>query len=316
MKRWGMLLVCLFAVHVAGAQEQNQEEKAKIKEIKLSGNYYFADVTMSKAKDALELALRNLVLTVQSELSVGKEIEPRVKEKWQHIILPRADKQWVFAYIYKGDVDEKFSGQKVTGEKKDTLVVVPVEKDTLRDVPVVKDTVVNVGDVDTTRDTEQVKTVVVPKDSVGSDTVQKVAPPAVKADTSREIQRVTDTVVIVQKDTVVINRRDTVVVREIVKEEKPRTTGNPMLDHILTFKKIDGLQRYFVQKKEEGKLMFGKLSSVVKPEKCYMVIFSRAGDVIAILDKGAGARRNLTKGTDGDHLDNYKGQGKVWFQLY
>jgi len=311
-----MLLVCLFAVHVAGAQEQNQEEKAKIKEIKLSGNYYFVDVTMSKAKEALELAFRNLVLTVRSELSVGKEIEARVKEKWQHFVLPRADKQWVFAYIYKGDVDEKFSGRQTAGEKRDSLVTDSVKKDTLRDVPVVKDTVANVGDAGTTRDAEQVKAVVAPKDSVGSDTVKEVAPPVVKTDTSREIQRVADTVVIVQKDTVVVNRRDTIVVREIVKEEKPRTTGNPTLDRILTFKKIEELQRYFVQKKEEGKLMFGKLSSAVKPEKCYMVIFSRAGDVVAILDKGAGARRNLTKGTDGDHLDNYKGQGKVWFQLY
>ena len=95
MRRWGVFLICLFFAHVANAQEQNEEEKAKIKEIKLSGNYYFADVTMDKVKDALELALRNLILGIQSDLSVGKEIEPRVEAKWQHIALPRAGKQWV-----------------------------------------------------------------------------------------------------------------------------------------------------------------------------------------------------------------------------
>lgn len=295
MRRWGVFLICLFFAHVANAQEQNEEEKAKIKEIKLSGNYYFADVTMDKVKDALELALRNLILGIQSDLSVGKEIEPRVEAKWQHIALPRAGKQWVFAYIYKGDVDSTFSGQKMAVEKKDTLVTVPpVTKDSLPDIPVARDTAVTTVQTDTTGNTGQVQT----------------------TDTSYEVQRVTDTVVVVQKDTVVVSRRDTVVVREIVKEEKPRGTGNAMLDHILTFKKIDELQRYFVQQKEKGKLMFGKLSTAVTPEKCYMVVFSRSGEVIAILDKGNGTRRNLTQGTDDDRLENYKGQGKVWFQLY
>ena len=100
MKRLYLFFLCLFVLHVAGAQEQYQEEKAKIKEIKLSGNYYYADVTMDKLNDARELALQNLILGVQSDLSVGKEIIPRIKEKWQHIALVRENKQRVFAYIY------------------------------------------------------------------------------------------------------------------------------------------------------------------------------------------------------------------------
>ena len=99
MTRLYLFFLCLFVLHVAGAQEQYQEEKAKIKEIKLSGNYYYADVTMDKLNDARELALQNLILGVQSDLSVGKEIIPRIKEKWQHIALTRENKQRVFAYI-------------------------------------------------------------------------------------------------------------------------------------------------------------------------------------------------------------------------
>lgn len=304
MKRFYLFLLCLFTLHVAGAQEQYQEEKAKIKEIKLSGNYYYADVVMDKLNDARELALQNLVLAIQSDLSVGKEIIPRIKEKWQHIALTRENKQRVFGYIYKGDVDEKFAGQKagagVTAgkepekepeAKKDTLAVVPG-----KEVTVDKDAAVG---------EEREKEVAEVKEENVADAVKEV-----------ERQRVTDTVVLVQKDTVVITRRDTVVVREIVKEEAPRGTGNAMLDKILTFRKVDELQRYFAEQKEKGKLMFGKLSSVVTPEQCYMVVFSRSGEVTAILGKGTTTRRNLTKGTDGDRLENYPNQGKVWFQLY
>ena len=293
MKRLYLFFLCLFVLHVAGAQEQYQEEKAKIKEIKLSGNYYYADVTMDKLNDARELALQNLILGVQSDLSVGKEIIPRIKEKWQHIALMRENKQRVFAYIYKGDVDEKFAGQKADSDV--------VEQDTLAGIPV-KD-VVSAGD--TTASGERGGVAVVAEEKVVPDTVKAV-----------EVQRVTDTVTVVRKDTVVVTRRDTVVVREVVKEGAPRGTGNPMLDKILTFRKIDELQRYFVEQKEKGKLMFGKLSSVVTPEQCYMVIFSRSGEVTAILGKGTTTRCNLTKGTEGDRLENYPNQGKVWFQLY
>lgn len=305
MKRLYLFFLCLFVLHVAGAQEQYQEEKAKIKEIKLSGNYYYADVTMDKLNDARELALQNLILGVQSDLSVGKEIIPRIKEKWQHIALTRENKQRVFAYIYKGDVNEKFAGQKATTgetiEKKDSVEVLPVKKDTLADTPVKAILV----DKDTTGSEERVDVTAVAKEEVVPDTVKTV-----------EVQRVTDTVTVVRKDTVVVTRRDTVVVREVVKEEAPRGTGNPMLDKILTFRKIEELQRYFVEQKEKGKLMFGKLSSAVTPEQCYMVIFSRSGEVTAILGKGMATRRNLTKGTEGDRLENYPNQGKVWFQLY
>ena len=195
MKRLYLFFLCLFVLHVAGAQEQYQEEKAKIKEIKLSGNYYYADVTMDKLNDARELALQNLILGVQSDLSVGKEIIPRIKEKWQHIALMRENKQRVFAYIYKGDVDEKFAGQKADSDV--------VEQDTLAGIPV-KD-VVSAGD--TTASGERGGVAVVAEEKVVPDTVKAV-----------EVQRVTDTVTVVRKDTVVVTRRDTVVVREVVKE--------------------------------------------------------------------------------------------------
>lgn len=294
-----MCFLCLFCVQGVFAQEQDQVEKAKIKEIKLSGNYYYADITMDKEKDALELALRNLILAIQSDLSVGKEIEVRVKEKWQHIALLREGKRRVFAYVYKGDVDEKFTG------KARSVVGTSVERDIVAEVRT-NDVVQEVDSTGVTVAGEvKEETKEEERDSVAGETLGKEG-----------MQRGRDTVVIVRRDTVVVSHRDTIVVREVVTGERSGSTGNPILDRILTFRKIEDLQRYFARKKEEGKLMFGKLDSAVAPEKCYMVIYSRSGEVIAILDKGAPTRRNLTKGTDGDTLDNYRGCGKVWFQLY
>lgn len=295
MRRWYMCFLCLFCVQCVFAQEQDQAEKAKIKEIKLSGNYYYADITMDKEKDALELALRNLILTIQSDLSVGKGIEACVKEKWQHIALSREGKRRVFAYVYKGDVDDKFA------EEAGAVVGTGEERDTVADAQA-NDVV---READTTAVAVAGKVEGEVRDSVAGEMLGDAG-----------MQRGRDTVVIVRKDTVVVSHRDTIVVREVVTGEKSGTTGNPMLDQILTFKKIEDLQRYFVRKKEEGKLMFGKLDSAVTPEKCYMVIFSRSGEVVAILDKGVTNRRNLTSGAENDHVDNYRGYGKVWFQLY
>lgn len=80
-------------------------------------------------------------------------------------------------------------------------------------------------------------------------------------------------------------------------------------------KTIAEVQPYFVTEKKEGRLMFGKMSSAVRPEECYLLFFNREGKVVAFLGKGSTSRLNLLTGQT-ESVDQYRGNGVIWFLLY
>ena len=49
-------------------------------------------------------------------------------------------------------------------------------------------------------------------------------------------------------------------------------------------------------------------------DRCYLAIFKKS-EVITILGKGDKERLNLKTNTE-DSLNNYKGHGVIWFQIF
>lgn len=326
-------------------------EKAQIREIKLSGDYYYTDVSSEDAEDARLMAVKLLVLEIQSQESGCEKVANLLMDSCRFIRLERIDRPRIFAYITKETVAVWLDGGKPkpaeVAEVKpvvvaDTSGVIPegnseadVRPDSMEVLPVVdttevqpvadtlqvKDVVPVVEDVQPQSDTTAAKAVAMsdsPNVTV-SDTVKLVVTDTVKAvvtDTVRAV--VTDTVKAIVTDTVKVVIRDTVslTVTDTVRTRvELRTTGNDRLDRILRMKTIAEVQPYFIAEKKEGRLMFGKMSSAMRPEECYLLFFNREGKVVAFLGKGSTSRLNLLTGQT-ESVDQYRGNGVIWFLLY
>lgn len=345
----GFLFFCLGILLPYGILAQETDpfaaEKAQIREIKLSGDYYYTDVSSEDAGEARLMAVKLLVLEIQSQESGCEKVADLLMDSCRFIRLERIDRPRIFAYITKETVAVWLDGGKPKPEEvaevkpvvvADTSGIVPegnsetdVRPDSAVVLPVVDTTVVlPVADTLPVKDDVLVPVVEdgrLPTDTTAAKTVETAdtltvtvsdTVKAVVADTVRAV--VTDTVKAIVTDTVKVVIRDTVslTVTDTVRTRvELRTTGNDRLDRILQMKTIAEVQPYFVSEKKEGHLMFGKMSSAVRPEECYLLFFNREGKVVAFLGKGSTSRLNLLTGQT-DSVDQYRGNGVIWFLLY
>lgn len=59
---------------------------------------------------------------------------------------------------------------------------------------------------------------------------------------------------------------------------------------------------------------YGKYATMKDPEKCYLIVYDVAGNILALLGKGNDERWNLTADMN-DNMSNYRGCGAIWFIL-
>lgn len=325
------MLLTGFGKLFAQTEDPFAKERAQIREIKLSSHYYYSDVSSSSEEDTRAMARQLVVLAIQQEEPEAKDVAGLVADSCRYIELKRIDRPRIFAYISKEavavwlyrkkhpeaaeEVPAKAEAAAPAATKADTVA----KQDTVVQKPaavaadtVVADTVV----ADTTAP-------LVKADSVAAGTaVQDTAVVAVTvhvADTVKESVVLRDTMKVTVKDTLTVTVYDTarVTVTDTVRKiHEIKTSGNERLDRIIAMKTISQVQAYFVAEKKAGRMMFGKMSSAVKPENCYLLIFSRDGKVVAVLDRGKDSRVNLTTGKAGDSHTNYQGYGVIWFLLY
>lgn len=116
---------------------------------------------------------------------------------------------------------------------------------------------------------------------------------------------------------------DTVAVKVPAEDPKPETgVAFPDEDmmHQRVIKELLGLQTYenvmmyLTTMKEDGRLMYGKLSTLMNPQEAYMVII-KDGKLVTILGRGEKERMNLTT-MQPDMLKNYKGHAVIWLKIY
>lgn len=323
------MLLAGFGKLFAQTEDPFAKERAQIREIKLSNHYYYSDVSSSSEEDTRAMARQLVVLAIQQEEPEAKDVAGLVADSCRYIELKRIDRPRIFAYISKetvavwlyrkkhpeaaempakAEAATPVAAKADTVAKQDTVVQKPaaVAADT-----VVADTVAVVAD-SVAKDT-------VLKDTVVKDTVAVVPVPVQVVDTVKESVVLRDTMKVTVQDTLKVTVYDTarVTVTDTVRKiHEIKTSGNERLDRIIAMKTISQVQTYFVAEKKAGRMMFGKMDSVVNPEKCYLLIFSRDGKVVAVLNRGKDSRVNLTTGKAGDSHTNYPGHGVIWFLLY
>ena len=292
------LWICLgllLSWDVAAAQEADPfvAEKARIREIKLSGEYYYSDVSSEDAEDALLMARRLLVLEIQGQESGCEKVADLLLDSCRYIRLKRIDRPRIFAYIAKETVAVWL------GDGTGQPAGVPDK------AAVVADTAGRKVAVDTVGGGSAGQTVAA--DTAGSDSADRTV--VVRPDTLTVTVR--DTVRVVVRDTVSLTVIDTVRTRLEL-----RTAGNDRLDRIMKMKTIAEVQPFFTAEKKAGRMMFGKLSSAIRLEECYLLFFNHEGKVVAVLDKGDRTRLNLLTGKS-DSAERYReGNGAIWFLLY
>ena len=272
------LLWSTITLHAQTQQDPYAAEKVKIREIKLSGEYYYSDVSSADIEDLQATARHLLALSVQERERTSKEVSKVVADSCRYIHLKLLDRPRVFAYVSKEAGAVYLFGKPQTTTSPTVLNVPMARKDTTKV---------------TIRDTVRV-------------TVQ---------DTTKVMVR--DTVRVVLQDTTRVVVRDTTHVTDTVRKQlEIRTTGNDRLDRIARMKTIKEVEAYFIAEKKAGRMMFGKMKTAVRPESCYLLVFSKTGDVVAVLDRGEKSRRNLITGKRGDRVENYPGHGVIWFTIH
>ncbi len=67
--------------------------------------------------------------------------------------------------------------------------------------------------------------------------------------------------------------------------------------------------------KEKGDILdYGKYATAQHPEDAYLIVYDPAGNIKAVLGKGADERINLKTGKS-DSVENYRGCGAIWFTM-
>lgn len=353
MKKLSYLFILLLFPIVAFAQEatvQDKENKEKIKEIKLSEDYVYADAVteenLSEAQqNSMDLLRANVNAIFAERFHMSKEdvedIWDVIEDKCQNVTIKKGDMFRVFTYIMK---DYLFPGKKKKKVKNEELVKVKPSKDEILpdEIEEVSEALVN-DSLPTASQNEILAFVPDAKPDVTSQpepqqtqeageseaTLQDKAQEVVSEVTGDPTEVVTEVPVAVATSvateepvtTTVIATPVTQVEEPVAAEPEDITVSSPSapaLDPIVkelleiqTYKELISL---LDQKKEEGTLIYGRIKTMRSPDRCYLAIFKKS-EVITILGKGDKERLNLKTNTE-DSLNNYKGHGVIWFQIF
>ena len=353
MKKLSYLFILLLFPIVAFAQEatvQDKENKEKIKEIKLSEDYVYADAVteenLSEAQqNSMDLLRTNVNAIFAERFHMSKEdvedIWDVIEDKCQNVTIKKGDLFRVFTYIMK---DYLFPGKKKKKVKNEELAEVKPSKDEILpdEIEEVSEGLVN-DSLPTAAQNEILAFVPEAKPDVTSQpepqqtqeageseaTLQDKAQEVVSEVTGDPTEAVTEVPVAVATSvateepvtTTVIATPVTQVEEPVAAEPEDITVSSPptpALDPIVkelletqTYKELISL---LGQKKEEGTLIYGRIKTMRSPDRCYLAIFKKS-EVITILGKGDKERLNLKTNTE-DSLNNYKGHGVIWFQIF
>lgn len=309
MKRLLFLTIVLIAALTAAAQTAESDVRAKIKEVKLSGQYVFAESGSMNAKkeDLRLLVVDALYVQVAEDMAaLGKtkeEIaEARKLAEIHHSVLEFSNGSLnkAFAYVSK----EVFEGKLLANNKK---------SDEGKDKPT-EDVVVP---TDTTH--TEPKEPVVPSENKyvidDSDSIPTVIDPV---DSDTTLVAVTDTLT-KPKPKVEPVQPQPVKLTEPVKPSEPVEPVLPekhqrVVNEILALDTYEGVMLYLDAMKDDGRLMYGSISKLIKPEEAYMIII-KDSKLVTVLGQGSGNRLNL-RTQQPDLLNNYKGHSVIWMKIY
>lgn len=88
-----------------------------------------------------------------------------------------------------------------------------------------------------------------------------------------------------------------------------------VLEQLMAIESFYDLEKAMKPLKQAGKITdFGKYTTMGNPAECYLIIYDKQAQIVAVLDKGTDKRRNLKTGLD-DSEKNYHGCGAIWLKI-
>lgn len=314
MKRLSLLsILYLCALTGLSAQTTTNDSvaKAQVREIKLSEKYIYAEAISSAGfHDATLAALDELRVNVAYlETDRGKskketqETLQRLDNLYQKITYRQMSLFKSFVYV---------SLNALAGIKEEPAPAKPVAPETMA-VP-----------SDTTAVSPTPPTEVPP----AAEPVQ--TPDSIAPDTPDETEfTVTDTVPVTIPDTPAVIKPDTAIVAVpdttvVSIPEAPAAEAEPadtlpdkhqrVISDLLALDTYEGVMLYLNAMKEDGRLMYGKMSALRRPEEAYLIII-KDGQLLTILDRGTNPRTNL-KTRQQEDLRKYKGHAVIWLKVF
>lgn len=289
------LLVALIAVLFFGADTlsaQDSTGKVSEKDIKVTGNYYYGDGSSDDEQEAQEIAIEELKMMISESIRMeNPDIDYINFSGFDNSIgtvsINLDNYVRVIAFVLKKEVSVKSSGLK-------TLMVIRLSPDG----PAIEDSASQVATTDVKQEVET-KPAVVEESKVEVAPVIEPEPTpvpvAVVEPEPTPAPEPTPTPVVTTTPTTTVTQTNNAIINEILKLTESKDVG------VL-------LDKY----KDAGKLVYGRLSTITNPEKCYFVVL-RSGKLVDVLDQGTSTTR---KGLISNGLVNYSKSYDIIYWVY
>ena len=319
-------LISLFAMlllsipwAIAQTTPTDAETKAKIRKIKLSEQYIYTDAMSANSFDeARDMAVEELRIQVSSLLAEEGKGEAFAEEAMKRMDMSSKLLQYkqmgmfkVFAYIDKNVLTSEATAEKqaetpvetpaVTAGQPATQEAVPADSAALATTPATPTAVPEMEQEDsfTLEDTDSTAVVTLP------DTTAVAALPdttAVAEAAEQEAVRPTKAIV-------------TTPVSETVETDSLFAPQLRIIGDLLALDSYEGIMLYLNAMKEDGRLMYGRISTLIRPEEAYLIIV-KDGKLVTVLDQGDSGERANLRTHQQDNIRNYKGYAVIWLKVF
>ncbi len=330
MKTWLFIILATLCTMQVVAQDNSTEAiKKEIRDIKLSEKYIYGEGTSAKSLEiAHDIAAEKIHVNILTLLTDDGYSSKDANARWEELQASLKCLEYhqgplykSFAYLpevalLKGvSADETEAPAEVVAENvvaevqqvveaeqvvEEVAEVLPPEEEQPQPQQVVADTVAVAQPV-----IEEVLPEVTEVDSV------EVATPQIEAEPV-ESEPVEPTEVPAEEFSLETAKPAQVVVNHPF-DEMP-DYHQRIIRELLDMDTYDGVMLYLDTMKEDGRIMFGRVNTLINPEQAYLIII-KDGKLVTILNRGKGERTNLKTNTP-DLLNNYRGYAVIWMKIY
>ena len=317
------LLLCVLNGLSAQTSPNDSIAKAQVREIKLSERYIHAEaISPAGFYDATAAALDELRVNVaymETDQGKGKEETQATLQRLDSLYRKITYKQMSMfkAFVY-------VSLNALAGIPEEPAPTAPAPSETATVPPGTATAPSDTAAVssDPPAEAPQPEMPALAADSIAPDTPAEAefTVPDTVPDTTP------DTAPVAVADTTPVIAPDTVAAAPAVKTPAaaPQAEALPadtlpekhqrVIGDLLALDTYEGVMLYLNAMKEDGRLMYGKMSALRRPEEAYLIIV-KDGQLLTILDRGDNPRTNL-KTRQPEDLRKYKGHAVIWLKVF
>lgn len=336
MNKFIYILLLAFASTTFAQNTPDEDIKKKIRDIKLSEKYIYAEASsldnLTAARQVAIDKLKTCAVSLMAEDNQQKEVIKKklnvIDSQQQVLEYNHGNLFKVFAYIPKdklitiiqpAQANDKNTEQPTVTTPQAAIATVTVEseKDSLpvpatlppnilttdRDSTALPSVDPNMPTESTFNVDASTAALVMEMLSMSGSKHQKAYTPAENQQTIAETSNST------QAPSTNISDSPTKQLMDSIPEEHLN-----IINDLLSLDTYESVMLYLNAMKEDGRIMYGPLKKIFMPERAYMLIL-KDGQMVTILNRGQGKRLNF-KTRELESLQKYIGYGIIWFQIY